>query len=136
MIDWGTTAALAANLPRGSSMVAVTSSLPIALALMGRPQLTRAHPRRQEPRRQVGLGRLVSAAAPAGGPGRRHWRPHQRLIKHGPSTPDAAEAAVKGAMEESARLTMLLAEHTTFGREAYSGTPTLRPSTSSSSTTG
>ena len=29
-----------------------------------------------------------------------------------------AEAAVKGAMVESARLTVLLADHTKFGREA------------------
>ena len=36
-----------------------------------------------------------------------------------PSPPTCqAEAAVKGAMFESARLTVLLADHTKFGREA------------------
>ena len=39
-------------------------------------------------------------------------------LSHGLSAPDAAEAAVKGAMVESARLTVLLADHTKFGREA------------------
>lgn len=37
---------------------------------------------------------------------------------HGLSTPDAAGAAVKSAMVNSARLTVLLADHTKFGREA------------------
>jgi len=40
------------------------------------------------------------------------------LLSHGLSAPDAAEAAVKGAMVESARLTVLLADHTKIGREA------------------
>jgi hypothetical protein len=41
LFDSGTTtAALAANLPRKSSLVAVTNSLPIALELMVYPQLT------------------------------------------------------------------------------------------------
>jgi DeoR family transcriptional regulator, fructose operon transcriptional repressor len=39
-------------------------------------------------------------------------------LSHGMSAPNAAEAAVKGAMVESARLTVLLADHTKFGREA------------------
>ena len=39
-------------------------------------------------------------------------------MSHGLSAPDAAEAAVKGAMVESARLTVVLADHTKFGREA------------------
>ena len=39
-------------------------------------------------------------------------------LSHGLSAPDAAEAAVRGAMVESARLIVLLADHTKFGQEA------------------
>jgi DeoR family fructose operon transcriptional repressor len=39
-------------------------------------------------------------------------------LEHGLSTPDSAEAALKEAMVNAARLTVLLADHTKFGRDA------------------
>jgi DeoR family transcriptional regulator, fructose operon transcriptional repressor len=39
-------------------------------------------------------------------------------LRHGLSTPDAAEATVKRAMIDAARLTVLLADHTKFDTEA------------------
>lgn len=120
LIDSGTTtAALAANLPRESSLVAVTNSLPIALTLMGYPQLT-VH---------ILGGQIRSATtATVDSWALRHLQEVRTdvafvgtnafSVKHGLSTPDASEAAVKGAMLESARLTVLLADHTKFGREA------------------
>jgi DeoR family fructose operon transcriptional repressor len=119
LIDSGTTtAALAANLPPGSSLVAVTNALPVALALMAHPRLT-VHM----------IGGRIRAATMASVDS---WalRDLQQVradvafvganafsLGHGLSTPDAAEAAVKSAMVESARLTVLLADHTKFGRE-------------------
>lgn len=120
LIDSGTTtAALAANLPSTSSLVAVTNALPIALTLMAHPQLT-VHI----------LGGRIRAATMATVDS---WalRDLQEIradiafvgtnafsLGHGLSTPDAAEAAVKSAMVDSARLTLLLADHTKFGRDA------------------
>jgi len=120
LIDSGTTtAALAANMPRGSSVVAVTNSLPIALALMGHPQLT-VH---------ILGGQIRSTTmATVDAWALRHLQEVRTdvafvgtnafSLRHGLSTPDAAEAAVKRAMVKSARLTVLLADHTKFGREA------------------
>jgi DeoR family fructose operon transcriptional repressor len=120
LFDSGTTtAALAANLPRESSLVTVTNSLPIALELRGYPQLT-VH--------MLG-GQIRSAtSATVDWWALRHLREVRTDIafvgtnafslSHGLSAPDAAEAAVKGAMVESARLIVLLADHTKFGREA------------------
>ena len=120
LIDSGTTtAALAAHLPVGSSLVAVTNSLPIALMLAGHPELT-VH---------ILGGQIRSATtATADSWALRHLQEVRTdvaflgtnafSLKHGLSTPDASEAAVKGAMVESARLTVLLADHTKFGLEA------------------
>ncbi|MEP6648298.1 MAG: DeoR/GlpR family DNA-binding transcription regulator [Lapillicoccus sp.] len=120
LIDSGTTTeALAANLPLGSSLVAITNAMPIALALMAHPQLT-VHL----------LGGRIRAAtmATVDSWALRNLREVQAdvafvganafSLEHGLSTPDSAEAALKSAMVHSARLTVLLADHTKFGRDA------------------
>lgn len=120
IIDSGTTtAALASTLPAGSSFVAVTNALQIALALMSHPRLT-VHM----------LGGRVRAATTASVDA---WTLRELSeiradvafvgtnafsLAHGLSTPDAAEAAVKAAMIECARLTVLLADHTKSGVES------------------
>lgn len=120
LVDAGsTTAALAANLPHGTSLMAVTNALPIALALTANPQLT------------VHLlgGRIRHATMATVDAWALRDLKELRVdvaflgtnafsLDHGLSTPDAAEAAVKRAMIDAARLTVLLADHTKFGREA------------------
>ncbi len=120
LIDSGTTtAALAGHLPRGSSLVAVTNALPIALALMAHPQLTvhmiggRIRAATMASVDSWALRDLEEVRADVAFVGTNAFS-----LEHGLSTPDAAEAAVKSAMVESARLTVLLADHTKFGRDA------------------
>lgn len=120
LFDSGTTTgALASMLPHGSSFTAITNALPVATALMAHPQLT-VH--------MVG-GRIRTATMAAVD----SWalrdlyevRADVAFVgtnafssEHGLSTPDTAEAAIKREMVNSARLTVLLADHTKFGREA------------------
>jgi len=120
LLDSGTTTeAFAAQLPPASSLVAITNALPVALVLMSHPQLT------------VHLlgGRIRSATmATVDTWALRDLREVQAdvafvganafSLQHGLSTPDSAEAAVKQAMVHAARLTVLLADHTKFGRDA------------------
>lgn len=120
LIDSGTTtAALVGSLPRGSSLVTVTNSLPIALALMAHPQLTvhllggRIRPETVATVDSWALRSLEDVRTDVAFLGTNAFS-----LEHGLSTPDAAEAAVKGAMITSARLTVLLADHTKFGRDA------------------
>lgn len=120
LIDSGTTtAALAANLPPGASLVAVTNALPIAMALMAHPQLTvhmlggRIRSATMASVDSWALRDLHDIRADVAFVGANAFS-----LEHGLSTPDAAEAAVKSAMIDSARLTVLLADHTKFGREA------------------
>ncbi|WP_175442279.1 DeoR/GlpR family DNA-binding transcription regulator [Humibacillus sp. DSM 29435] len=120
LIDSGTTtAALVATIPAGSTLVAVTNALPIALALLAHPQLT-VHLLGGRVRRTTmasvdtwALRELREIRADVAFVGTNAFS-----LTHGLSTPDSAEAAVKAAMIESARLTVLLADHTKFGRES------------------
>lgn len=120
LIDSGTTtAALAARFPPGSSLVAITNALPIALALMGHPQLTvhllggRIRAATMATVDSWALRDLDEVQADVAFLGTNAFS-----LEHGLSTPDAAEAALKSAMAHSARLTVLLADHTKFGRDA------------------
>ena len=120
LLDSGTTTeALATQLPHGSSLVAVTNALPIALALMGHPQLTvhmlggRIRAATLASVEAWALRELQEVRADVAFVGTNAFS-----LEHGLSTPDAAEAAVKGAMIASAQLTVLLADHTKFGRES------------------
>jgi DeoR family fructose operon transcriptional repressor len=120
LIDAGsTTAALAANLPHGTPLVTITNALPIALALTANPQLT-VHMLGGRIRRATmatvdawALRDLEELRVDVAFVGTNAFS-----LDHGLSTPDAAEAAVKRTMIEAARLTVLLADHTKFGREA------------------
>ncbi len=118
LIDAGsTTAALAEQFPSTANLTVVTNTLPIALTLLGYPNLT-VHT----------LGGRVRATTMAEVD---HWalRTLRELrvdvaflgtnafsLEHGLSTPDDAEAAVKGAMVSAAARRVLLADHTKLGR--------------------
>lgn len=120
LLDSGTTTeAFAAQLPPASSLVAITNALPIALALMTHPQLT-VHLLGGRIRSATmatvdswalrDLGEVQADVAFVGA--------NAFSLEHGLSTPDSAEAALKHAMVHAARLTVLLADHTKFGRDA------------------
>jgi DeoR family fructose operon transcriptional repressor len=120
LLDSGTTTlALAANLPPGSSLIAITNALPIALALMTHPQLTvhllggRIRSATMATVDSWALRNLTEVQADVAFVGANAFS-----LEHGLSTPDSAEAAVKSAMVKAARLTVLLADHTKFGRDA------------------
>lgn len=105
--------------PAGSTLVAVTNARPVALALLAHPQLT-VHMLggrvRHAPMASVDawtLRELHEIRADVAFVGTNAFS-----LPYGLSTPDAAEAAVKAAMIESARLTVLLADHTKFGHES------------------
>ena len=120
LIDSGTTtAALVTAIPAGSALVAVTNALPIALALLAHPQLT-VHMLGGRVRNTTmasvdawTLRELHEIRADVAFVGTNAFS-----LPYGLSTPDAAEAAVKAAMIESARFTVLLADHTKFGHES------------------
>lgn len=120
LVDAGsTTAALAASIPHDVSLVAVTNALPIAMGLTTNPQLTvlmLGGRVRRTTRATVdawALRDLKELRVDVAFLGTNAFS-----FDHGLSTPDAAEAAVKRAMIDSARLRVLLADHTKYGREA------------------
>lgn len=120
LIDSGTTtAAFAGHLPRGAMLVAVTNAVPIALTLMGHPLLTvhilggRVRPATMATVDSWALRDLREVRADVAFVGTNAF-----TLERGLSTPDGAEAAIKTAMVTSARLTVLLADHTKFGQDA------------------
>ena len=120
LLDSGTTTqALATKLPPGSSLVAITNALPIALTLMAHPQLTvhllggRIRSATMATVDSWALRNLTEVQADVAFVGANAFS-----LEHGLSTPDSAEGAIKSAMINAARLTVLLADHTKFGRDA------------------
>lgn len=120
LLDSGTTtAALAAAIPPGSTLVAITNALPIALTLMSHPKLTvhmlggRVRSATMASAEAWTLRELAEVRADVAFVGTNAFS-----LEHGLSTPDSSEAAVKAAMIGSARLTVLLADHTKFGHDS------------------
>ena len=114
LLDSGTTTeAFAAHLPAGSSLVAVTNALPVAMVLLAHPQLTvhllggRVRATTMGTVDSWALRNLQEVQADVAFVGANAFS-----VAHGLSTPDSAEAAVKAAMVHAARLTVLLADHT------------------------
>jgi DeoR family transcriptional regulator, fructose operon transcriptional repressor len=120
LLDAGsTTAALADAFPTGPTLTVITNTLPIALSLLGYPNVT-VHT----------LGGRVRSTTMAEVD---HWAlrtlgelhvdvaflgTNAFSIADGLSTPDDSEAAVKRAMIQAARQCILLADHTKYGRRA------------------
>jgi DeoR family fructose operon transcriptional repressor len=121
ILDAGTTTVrLAELLPLDRELIVVTHSIPVASVLISRPNIT------------VQLlggtvrGRTLAAVG--------EWTRTQIAevyadvafmgtnaisVEHGLTTPDIAEAAVKRALIDAARRTVVLADHTKFGRESF-----------------
>lgn len=119
LVDSGsTTGALAEAFPLSPHVLSVTNSLPIALALLGRAGTvaTLGGRVRQETLATVdewALRHLGSIRADVAFLGANAFS-----VDYGLATPDQSEAAVKAAFVRSARLRVLLADHTKFGRES------------------
>lgn len=121
LIDAGsTTATFAELLPEDRPLTVVTNSLPIALTLSARPNLT-----------VLTTGGRVRGRTSAMVDDWAKSRMEQLLvdvafiatnglsIERGLTTPDPAEAATKGAMLSAARHVVLLADHTKFGQDHF-----------------
>lgn len=119
IVDSGsTTAAFADVFPVSSDVLAMTNSLPVAMALLGRAGtvVTLGGRVREETQATVdewALGHLESVRADVAFLGA-----NALSIDHGLATPDHSEASVKAAFVRAARLRVLLADHTKVGRES------------------
>ncbi len=119
LLDSGTTtAALADAFPPSPGVLAITNSLPIALTLLQRAGDVailggRVRQETQATVDQWALQHLESIRADVAFLGTNAFS-----VEHGLATPNQAEAAVKRALVRSARLRVLLADHSKFGRES------------------
>lgn len=119
LLDSGTTTlTLAQALPSVPDLVAVTNSLPIATALLPRVgglSILGGRVRRETEATvdQWALRSLAALRVDVAFLGTNAFS-----IEHGLATPDEAEAAIKAAFVTSARLRVLLADHSKFGRES------------------
>ena len=119
IVDSGsTTAALAEIFPPNPDVLAITNSLPIALALLGRAGTVvtlggRARPETQATVDEWALRHLETVRADVAFLGT-----NALSAEHGLATPDQSEAAVKAGFVRAARTRVLLADHTKIGRES------------------
>ncbi len=119
LLDSGTTiAALAEAFPPSPEVIAITNSLPIAITLLRRAGTVatlggRVRPETQATVDEWALRHLESVRADVAFLGANAFS-----LEHGLATPDQAEAAVKRAFVRSARLRVLLADHSKAGRES------------------
>lgn len=119
IMDSGTTtAALADVFPPSPDVLAITNSLPIALSLLSRAGTVvtlggRARPETQATVDEWALRHLETVRADVAFLGANAFS-----AEYGLATPDQAEAAVKAAFVRSARMRVLLADHTKLGRES------------------
>lgn len=118
LIDAGsTTAALAEQFPTAPKLTVITNTLPIALTLLGYPNLNvhtvggRVRPTTMAEVDHWALRALEEVRVDVAFLGTNAFS-----VEHGLCTPDASEAAVKRAMVEASRRKVLLADHTKFGR--------------------
>jgi DeoR family fructose operon transcriptional repressor len=99
-------------------LLAITNSLPIAMALLPKAGSVAALGGRVRPQTQAtvdewALQHLGSIRADVAVLGANAFS-----VEHGLATPDQSEAAVKAGFVRSARLRVLLADHSKFGRES------------------
>ena len=119
LLDSGsTTAAFADALEAGAGLLVITNSLPIAASLLPRVRRLsmlggRVRPETEATVDHWALRALATVRADVAVLGTNAFS-----TAYGLGTPDEAEAAVKAAMVESARLRVLLADSSKFGRES------------------
>jgi DeoR family fructose operon transcriptional repressor len=122
LLDAGTTTArLADALPTDRELVVLTNSLPIAMSLSVRPSITvlmlggRVRGRTQAAVDAWALQALADSYVDVAFIGTNGISPERGL-----TTPDTTESAVKRAMIQSARRTVVLADHTKIGQDHLS----------------
>lgn len=121
LLDAGsTTAQLAELLPENRALTVVTNSLPIALSLSARPNLTvltvggRVRGRTAASVDDWAQARLRSLLCDVA-----FVATNGFSLDRGLTTPDPAEAATKAAMLSAARHVVALADHTKFGHDHF-----------------
>ncbi|MQA99912.1 MAG: DeoR family transcriptional regulator [Actinobacteria bacterium] len=119
LLDAGTTTArLADVLPSDRELTVVTNSLPIAMKLSARPNLTMLFlGGRVRGRTLAAVDVWATRALEDTFVDVAFIGTNGFSIERGLTTPDSTEAAVKGAMIGSARRAVLLADHTKFGND-------------------
>jgi DeoR family fructose operon transcriptional repressor len=127
LLDAGTTTArLADALPPDRELVVLTNSLPIAMSLSVRPNLTvlmlggRVRGRTQAAVDAWALQALADSYVDVAFIGTNGISPERGL-----TTPDTTESAVKRAMIRAARRSVVLADHTKVGQDHLSRFATL-----------
>jgi DeoR family fructose operon transcriptional repressor len=122
LLDAGTTTArLADALPTDRELVVLTNSLPIAMSLSVRPNITvlmlggRVRGRTQAAVDAWALQALADSYVDVAFIGTNGISPERGL-----TTPDTTESAVKRAMIQSARRSVVLADHTKIGQDHLS----------------
>ncbi|HEV8546262.1 MAG TPA: DeoR/GlpR family DNA-binding transcription regulator [Candidatus Limnocylindrales bacterium] len=122
LLDAGTTTArLAEALPADRELVVVTNALPIAMSLSVRPNITvlmvggRVRGRTQAAVDAWALQALADSYVDVAFIGT-----NGISLERGLTTPDTTESAVKRAMIQSARRTVVLADHTKVGQDHLS----------------
>lgn len=122
VLDAGTTTArMAQLLPDDRELTVVTHSIPVASALMNRSNITlHLLGGVVRPRTLAAVGDWTRAQAAEFFADVAFMGTNGVSVERGLTTPDVAEAAVKRALIGAARRTVVLADHTKFGREDFS----------------
>jgi DeoR family fructose operon transcriptional repressor len=121
IIDAGTTTVrLAQLLPTDRELTVVTHSIPVAHALITRPNISlHLLGGVVRPRTLAAVGEWTRAQVAELFVDVAFMGTNGLSVERGMTTPDIAEASVKKALIASARRTVLLADHTKFGREDF-----------------
>jgi DeoR family fructose operon transcriptional repressor len=121
ILDAGTTTVrLAELLPTDREFTVVTHSIPVASVLISRPNVTlQLLGGTVRGRTLAAVGEWTRAQVAEVYADVAFMGTNAISVEHGLTTPDIAEAAVKRALIDAARRTVVLADHTKFGRESF-----------------
>jgi DeoR family fructose operon transcriptional repressor len=115
-----TTVRMAQLLPVDRELTVVTHSIPVAHALISRPNISlHLLGGVVRPRTLAAVGEWTRAQVAELFVDVAFMGTNGVSVERGMTTPDIAEASVKKALISSARRTVLLADHTKFGREDF-----------------
>jgi DeoR family fructose operon transcriptional repressor len=121
ILDAGTTTVrLAELLPTDRELTVVTHSIPVASVLISRPNVTlQLLGGTVRGRTLAAVGEWTRAQIAEVFADVAFMGTNAISVEHGLTTPDIAEAAVKRSLIDAARRTVVLADHTKFGRESF-----------------
>jgi DeoR family fructose operon transcriptional repressor len=121
ILDAGTTTVrIAQLLPTDREFTVVTHSLPVAGALVARPNITlHVLGGVVRPRTLAAVGEWTNSQVSGIFADIAFMGTNGISVEHGLTTPDIAEAAVKRSLVTAARRTVVVADHSKFGREDF-----------------